>query len=367
MKLRIHKALGDLLVACLILIIGLTTGCTCKVAPQESPGGFIDFLSVVPVLAAFSTSVQLNDYKKAREQLGLELPSVTDSADDIVAYVTALQAGGVWTPAPDYLPGWEDMWGYNLLGVDRDIQAGVFTISPTRIILGEFDVSKVEFALESQDYIQQSYLGYPLFSWGEDLEEREGDLHGSENKRRIAVAPHYLVMSDVMDKVKRTLEVIGNVEDSLAGNVDFIALARSMNESGAYSVFLSDEIVSLDEVIERFDLNAEQKLEISRYALQEYRAWGLGISRHKGQYTLHIFSCYDNDLAAIENAQTLIGRLENGRSLIRRDSPPWTDYFSTIKVFAEGRVVHAKMIVESARSWIDMLYSEEFHLILAYE
>jgi len=157
---------------------------------------------------------------------------------------------------------------------------------------------------------------------------------------------------------------------SLADNPDYNLMATALADMGAYSVFLSDEVLRLDDEtligllfdhpIELYDKKLIEEVREAIVAaaagelLSVFRTYAIGIGQDDESPFMTLVYIYETPQQASSNVDVFKQQIENGGSLWMNKR--WQDVVDDMEVWADGRSLRAKLYGDIVSMWIDIVY-----------
>jgi len=161
-------------------------------------------------------------------------------------------------------------------------------------------------------------------------------------------------------------------EDSLADNPDFSLMAEALSEMGAYSCFLTDQVMyvnnrglmelmaammvepneSIEEVLQH--LKDDIVTAAGGELLSVFRTFATGIGEDEEGPFMAIVFVYDSPEQASSNVEVFRQYIEEGVSLW--SGRPWADRVDSFEIWADGRSLRAKLRGYITLAWMDIVY-----------
>ncbi len=344
--------------------------------PLTSEGGLTGLLRLIPQAETFSAFVSYNDYVKAREANGIEVPAEGASDEDLSTYIRELTLAGV-APGP-WISGFSGPYavaqleqrtylGFGVGDVEESILAGepphVLEAATGGIDPGATDRSLAACAECPEPEIHE-HLGVRFYSWGEDfrpdLARRLQPPAYDELGRggRIAVLDALAFRTLATEGMRSLIATYRDVRDSLANDPDLALAAGLLEDLEAYSAILLGDVemfgpgcVGCDDVM-RLVLQAA-----AEHSLDEYSALGAGVGRDTdGFFTILVF-VYANEEDASRNVGVFKERWNTGMAMV--SNQPWTEHFPQGEVWNDGTALIAKLRTDVATIWLSMVFASD--------
>ena len=372
----------------LVSVIGVTG---CKGAPEkgapEKENSFLEMLKVVPDTPGTRFSVYINDYARIREIYDIPLPSSDADDEAIEEYIETLEGdpsagqrlgevsfvSGMGPPMyAFYSPIRRQNIGFGPQDVDQDISAGPPPIT-FEAIKGRFDLAAVEDAISRCDESVmpdiERYEGIVIYDWGPDISITRPLMPPAfDNLGRgeaIAVQEDYVFRVLTIEAVKAMIDASQGELTSLADNPDFSLMAEALSEMGAYSAFLTDQVLDLDflERVAELDesVTAEEIIAEAGQLLSPYRTYATGIGKDEEGVLMTIVLVYGSSEEASSDVVVLEQRIEKGTSIWT--GRPWLDLIDSYEVWADGRTLRATLRGNIVRSWLEIVYVRDTLLL----
>jgi len=312
-----------------------------------------------PLAAAFARvpasladgGVRFSNFAAATD---VERPEPGDTAQDI-AYARALADAGVSAVGlelGDDQSEFESAYGFRFSTIDFVVTAGG-TDEGVLLIGGAFDEAAIDDALgaNAAQPERTERGGATIWRWpGEDLELRSEsdvlDLLG--RPLRFAVWDDLIartVSTDVLDAVVDGAlplsehETVGPILDALLAE-------------GAYTGSINTEPMTLQVLLTSplSETTDELEAEIGDLVLAEFDAFGVGMTSPDQMVVVY---GHRDDGAAAENEDRLEALLADGTEVAT--GVPWSEIFESSEVERDGRVVIARLAVDTPLRWIEMV------------
>ena len=389
------------LVLATVLLVGAFGVSGCGGGTGISP--FLDMLKLIPDTPETRNVVYISDYARIRDIYDVPLPSTNSDDEAIFNYIVAL----LWDATIDMpraagesfisgigprqyaevSPIRRQNIGFGPQDVDVNISAGYPPLT-FEAIKGDFDLDAIEDALSQYDESvspdTDSYHGVTLYIWSYQVNETFQyerfappvfDYLGRGTT--LAVQEDYIFNIDTPELVKTMIDASQGREDSLADNPDFSLMAEALSEMGAYSCFLTDQVMCVDDesLIELMAFQMAGSSDMSTAELVEqidedvvaaaggellsvFRTFATGIGEDdKGPFMAIVF-IYDSPEQASSDVDVFRQYVESGVSLWSGN--PWADRVDSLEVWADGRGLQAKIYGDIARyTWMDIVSMRE--------
>ena len=347
--------LGPAMALALVLVVTIACG------GGGSSSVFEELLSHIPDTPDTRARVEMSDFVRARDLFEVPLPGADAGREALEEYVSQLQppsSGGyvLFDPLGDgnYLSGYgrfvpaaldsAEYVGFDLRNVDQSISAGV---PPVRlhVLLGRFDPEASDAGmrggdLENRDLASEcprmdtrTHSGVEYYYW-DVAAPHHANLRCKfapptfDRMGRAApmdVQEEHVLRAYTYDGMENLIDTGLGERASLADSKVFRLLARGMAELGAYSVFMSDETLDMDDELDYFRGAGASGKQQERFvkgdrptALRPFRAFATGASRDgQGEY-MALALVHDNEADAEDNVDLLRRRLNEGSSFRSR-------------------------------------------------
>ena len=318
----------------------------------------------VPDSAENRQWVLITDYAAAREEFGIALPDPNAAFEEFEQYVlqlfdpksTGLTEGSLISGMDPYF---EHRRPAQHLGFDgRNVDQTVTIGNESRIMeiaKGLFNPNATARAIadcaECEKPSSTNYAGASYYAWGKDfdvdlekrLEPPAFDRQGRGG--RILVQDNYVYRTLSHDDMESLIDVAQGDGASLAESEDFTLLNRALSRLKVYSAVLSDQTQRARDFVEGPKLS---KAEMEKGGLlRPYSAFASGVGADGGSPYAILVLVHRDDATAMENANLLKQRIEQGLSMATRQ--PWADSIGRPDVKVEGRMLSATFSKELAR------------------
>ncbi len=369
-------ALVCIFTTALILVFLTFGGCSKTVEP---PNRFSELLGLLPAfLKDTEKPFFLVDYASFRQDNDISLSNREDYIDTMIEDPVGrelLAVGAFITGNGKYCitSTIQDKYvGYNLTDVDAEIQVYDLIVYFLAAI-GRFDPQATEDALSNQSewpswakdsYTTENYGGITLHSWGDALkindENKLSPPHLDELGRALplAVSDKYLFNSIGLKELKWMINASQDKSDSMADVPEFAAVTNGMYDLGAYALILGRDTLA--------NGKPEYVMVDKGPKLKKFTFFGTGIGRdEQGIYTALVI-VHESSEDAEENVSLLKQRIESCSSAHYQKT--WNDMITDTDIHDEGRVLLAKLYVESPTNfWLVWLLTEDTLLLHEYE
>jgi hypothetical protein len=357
-------------------------------ARQANTTDFVNFLRLVPDLPGTRGLVFVNDVERAMQLLGVSVPGPDADFDTgIKAYLDAVATSGIVTPP--FISGlsqeakklWDirDARGFDVRDVNQTVEAGLgtHTIATVR---GRIDPAAVERAFSSCQECPTSdrptYQGVSYFSWTK---------YNAPNLNRRYQPPFFdnsadggllLVQPELVHRTRETPLMEALIDSqrgaipSLADAPDHALLAAGLTSLGAYSIMISNEMDHMTAAwTSRGGSQGWTSEEAFRAAvdpanlMRPFQTIGLGgaLDDAGGKWaTLAI--AHANETHAAENVEILKRRIDTVDS--QNWNKPLREIFSQVDLWAEGRVLLARLRHDMHRLFWYAIYLREDPLLI---
>lgn len=378
----------------MVVLVGAVGISGCKGTPESS---FLEMLKLVPDTPATRTMVYISDHAMIRESYDIPLPS-PDADDEAIAEYIMTLAGDILEMASDPSAGrrlGETSFvsgmgpgqyafvspirrhniGFGPQDVDQDIQAGPppMTFEATK---GRYDTSVIEQAVnryESEMPRFEQYEGIMVIDWGyggnEIMLEKRLMPPAFDNLGRcrpLGVEDSHIFRAFDTDSIEAMIDASHGQLTSLADNPDFSLMAEGLSEMGAYSAFLTNQVLDLDRV-ELMVLELRESLGESVTSeeiiagvgqlLNPYRTYAAGIGQDDEGPFMTIVLVYDSPEEASSDVPVLEQRVEKGTSVWTGE--PWRDLIDSDEIWADERTLRARFRGRIVGGWLEIVYQRE--------
>jgi len=371
---------------------------------------FLDMLKLIPDAPSTRYSVYISDHARIRELYDVPLPSPDADDEEIEDYIMML-IGDAYKLENDPTAGRRFASGSFISGMGpfgyqfaspirrqnigfgpQDVDVDISAAFPPQVfeaIKGSFDLSVIEDALSQYDESVMpeisSYQGTAVYDFGPDIHpDRRLSPPAFDQIGRgctIAVQEEYVFRGQTIDAVEVMIDLSQGRETplgltSLADNPDFSLMATALSEMGAYSCFLTDQVMCVDDetliylmaaqMIEESDMSLEElvqqiKDDIVAAAggglLSVFRTYATGIGEDDEGPFMTIVFIYDSPELASSDIAVFEQRIENGVSLCTGE--PWWAMVDNMEVWAEGRSLRAKLYGDIASIWFEIVNTRD--------
>jgi hypothetical protein len=353
---------------------------------KEDVPSWLSLLQAIPDNADTGSWIEMNDYARLREQLGLKAPGQDAPASEITAYFEKLSFA---SPSPRVPAGlqpaeisgfgprvsaaeWNTAFGFNLTNIDQDIEAGKPPHTYTTL-RGRFDRSRIETAIDKDPSIFRPLLtktkheGVDVYVWGED---DRLDMRGASATRplgrggRLAVDGQALYWTFWTDGAKEMIEANRKKNPSLGAAADVKLVAAGLARYPVFSVVMTNapskpdamDVIGLSPSIVRDAREAS-----FREALKPYQFTAIGSGQDaQGSYSTLILLHVD-DKTAQENVTKLKAKIETGRSA--QTNRPWKEQVTSSEITSEGRLLIARLRTTPRSLLVDVLNHRDSLLV----
>ena len=384
-------------VAVMLLLSALGTS-GCSGGTEGSP--FLEMLKLIPDTHDTRWQVYISDHARIREIHDIALPSSDADAEVLEEYVIAL-AGDISDPHRladcSFICGFgprqyalvspirRQHIGFGPLDVDVDISAGLPPLQ-YEAAKGDFNLAAIEDALSQYDESVlpdvDSYHDNTLYIWSYVANEVHLDRRLEppifDNLGRgttLAVQKDYICSQDTPEMVKTMIDASQGEVTSLADNSDFSLMATALSEMGAYSCYLSDQVMCVDnnslvDLVATQIVTSDMTVEEARQQflddivtaaagelLSFYRTYATGIGADdEGPFMTMVF-IYDSPEQASSNVDVFKQQIESGFSVWT--DVPWQDMVASPEVWAEGRSLRVKLRGDIVFDWTSIIWARE--------
>ncbi len=374
------------IIMCLTLIVPVSC-----CSEEEEENTFIKLLSLLPETAKEERVITIIDYELFRQANGISVYDedgqrlnreeyferilAVEEAGSIFGY-DILRFGSYWTGCADYIlssPIQDESVGYEITDVDAEInniyhlsalswEKGGYLIAqnPPFMIaaVGDLNPEATNDALINRDewplwatenYTNEEYQDLVIHSWGDGLETRLHDryslphLDSLGRALPLAVSDGYLFIGSYVDYIKSMIDTRLNETKSLADIPEYVLAAEGMFNLGAIGALIIDEAHTRDILIQ------SQPFTGSR--IRDFLTVGMGPGRDKtGEYMALVLVC--ENTADVEEGVSLIEeKIEAYNNLCDMSDHLEDVCIYDTEIYAEGRVLHAKLYTESQILW----------------
>ncbi len=386
------------LVLVTVLLASVFGICGCG-GTSDNP--FLEMLKLIPDTDDTRYSVYISDHARIRELYDVTLPSSDADAEVMEEYIIAL-VGGIYVPhrladcsfisgfGPRqyalYSPIRRQNIGFGPLDVDVDISAGVPPLV-FEAIKGSFSLSVIEDALSQYDESimpeTSSYQSVVIYNWGPDIHLDTRLMPPAFDQlgrgETIAAQDEYIFRVLDKDNMELMIDTSQGREDSLADNSDFSLMATALSEMGAYSCFMSDQVLCInnEEILGLLAANIQSGTGISEMTVAEivqllkedivsaaagqllsfYRTYATGIGEDdEGPFMTMVF-IYDSPEQASSNVDIFRQQIMSGFSWWT--DAPWQAVIDISEVWAEGRSLRVKLRGDIVFDWLSIVDARE--------
>ena len=351
------------------------TACAGNKSKSSDDLAYQELLSVIPDTPESREYIWIDDYSLARELFVYpQLPGPGD--DDSVAesfyewvhpidYKMNINAppvinfGNTSFTGPFNRRGLTPKERSRYLGFDiRNLEQSAY-VAPRDaridISLGDFDPQTIGNVLEScpecAPESRSKYKGIVYYSWSEE-EDRSMkfappvyDHFGRGG--HVAVTDDYVVRTIADDNMNLVIETAAGEHRSLADREDFQLLTNGMARMRSYTMLLSDHTYSMDR-FRRSSSDMEVAIWSKPVPLRPYDAYGVGAGiDDDGPYAVLVL-VHRKGRDADKNVELLRGRINKSIQILYNE--PWSDSIDEAAIYADGRLLLAKMWGRVARA-----------------
>lgn len=337
---------------------------------EEQPTGrWLSLLALVPDNEASRAEVTMNDYAMLRDVYGIERPSVDANEDELIDYYVEILGAteNIW-PAEmlgevrqrDVFTALRTELGFTIADVDIDLLAGnVRTLSPPgirpeyQLVRGRFTEEQIEEALPTDptfgDVLERAaYNGTFYYHWGYEGAnvQRTTLIRPLGEGAQILIDDNTLFWTYEYDRMKEMIDASRNDEASLADAEDYQRVAAALDDLGTFGVSLQWQPQSLwvegEAGVNEGDLALD-------HLLAPYNLVGTGRGLDVDGSFLAIVLAHDDERVADENVSRLETRIEQAGQLNSQErfagnaSPRWADHIDASEIYADGRLLIAKL------------------------
>lgn len=355
---------------------------------------FLEMLKLVPDAYSTRFSVYISDHAKIRESYDIHLPP-SDADDEAIAEYMMMLMGdplatasdpsvGVRLAAMSFVSGMGPLLQYGFVSpirrqnigfgpqdVDQDILAGPPPMG-FEAIKGHYDTSAIKQAVnryESEMPRFQQYEGITVIDWGYGGNEinlgkilMPPAFDNLGRCRPLGVEDSYIFRAFDTASIEMMIDASQGRLTSLADNADFRLMAETLSEMGAYSAFLTNQVLGLD-LVELVaaelggSVTAEELIAEAGQLLSPYRTYATGIGKDEEGALMTIVLVYDSSEEASSDVPVFEQRIENGTSVWTGE--PWRDRIDSYEIWADGRTLRATLRGEMVSSWLEIVGQRE--------
>ncbi len=336
-----------------------------------APGGstLLALLQRIPATEDSSKFVFANDYERARENYGVELPPATASPDEIERYARALSGAPKFNGLrPAEVSGmsatfdpvaWQLELGFTPLAIDADITAG----SPPnqyQVLRGRFEPAVIAAAVGSDPkwsdaLTQAAHEGVAYYSWGEDLAidiKRVSATRRLGESIRVATDGEYFSWAKWTEGLTSMLDAGAGRAKSLADLGPFGAMAAAMSDAGVYTVLLSTDAAQFA---------APSSAACGDGCLLAYDAFATAAGHNADGDFVVIVLAQQDEASAKENAARIEQRVSTGSSAVTQRA--WSEYFTDTEIVVNGSLIVATLRTDKPRIAFDMVFTRDTLLL----
>jgi hypothetical protein len=348
------------LIISVILLLTVTTflpfnGCTCDDTQVSTT--FMELLKLAPADTLSNGEIILINYSKIWEDSGISfyrkdgskmnreetldgLLSITthipgDKAFNFSSFYSGMDKSAIISPIQT------DTLGYNIVAdVHAEIIQGYYYNNFNMVaMIGNFSLQATRDALQNQgdwpewaveDFSTESYLGIPIYSWGDNTDISSSDFYSSylpphldDNgiARPLAAMDGYMLIGGTEDIVKTMISSVKGETPSLADVPEYALIAEAMDSFDVYAVMMSVRMI--------------RSLILP---LGQYLAVGYGDGNNEqGNYSA-VVAVYDNEDMAKESASIL-------EETLKEVAIKWNTGSEFADIRCDGRVLIATLYI----------------------
>jgi hypothetical protein len=250
--------------------------------------------------------------------------------------------------------------GYDFKCIDAELEAGA---PPLNIVaaVGKFNPQATKDALSHQEdwltsiiekYTTEEYRGVTIHSWGNglevDLAARLTPPHLDQIGRAkpLAVTEEYLFYPPTVDLIKLMIDASQDKAESLADLPEFSAIADALFEMNTYAAIIGDE--------KSANGNPDYEGTYPGPKLKKFITFASGLAEdEKGSYMVLVIY-HENSNDAEANIPLMEERIVN--TYFPDSGQLKQEVFTDIDIYAEGKVLKAKLYTTRIGGWSSWFY-----------
>lgn len=334
-----------------------------------------DLLARVPDSETTRRQVIANDFDLAAEGAGIDRPDDGASEEEVArsrillmnevpgpqTFPTA-STGAMSSPYPQAS---REEVGFTFEDISRDLFAGEAP-EQIEVLQGGIDAETVEAAVTSDptwsDELDRAEAnGTEYYTWLDDGEVRlelRSPLRQIGNSLRLAVVDDTALVT----RTTALMEAALGDGATLGDDPVFTAVATTLQDEGAHSVFLTDapptaSASRLEGIPTDVPAEAAEELLAGAEGFDPARVIGTGTGYRDGKQTFIEVIAYDDDGTAQVNADRLETLVNEGESLVNRQR--WADALDIDSIEVQDGLIVAVFTTERPQLWLETIFSAD--------